>query len=235
MTGNGKPLPPIDDKGHFDRTGLESYSSSYEYSDKNLLLHESNVDGLDVFYTYLGATDLVTEKKTYAHKNQWVKTETFTYNQDHCLTESAEYDGIRKTIIRINPSQRPFGYPETKEIYGWTEEAGEVFLGSFHYTYNLRGQITSKEKKDGNNNRLYLIKRTYDSHGNCTFETNAVGDSISREFDLNDNCIKEAGPRVGFVKHFRFNKMNQCSYEGVFLDEKVISERKYGYTRLRSP
>ena len=76
-----------------------------------------------------------------------MKSESFRYDGDHCLVESIEDDGFRKKIVRIKPSERPFGFPKETKLYGWTQETGEVFLESTHYRYNVRGEKTSEEEE----------------------------------------------------------------------------------------
>ncbi len=230
LTGEGKALPQIDHNGHFNQSGLESYGSYFDYSnDKNLLVKERHENGITILCSYKEGTNLVAEKKTFAHEF-CVKSETFTYDGEHRLIETTEDDGERKTIVRLAPLERPFGYPQEKKIIGWSQETGEVFLESYHYTYNVRGDITSEEKRDSQGRSVYKIERTYDGHGNCTQEKNAVGDIIRRLFDLNDNCIREEGPRVGLVKTFSYDWMNRCTQETVtYLGE--VTKRDHAYNK----
>ena len=233
LTGEGKSLPKIEENGTFNPAQAESYTIKFEYTNDtmNLLLSEKHDNGLRIDYQYLGGTDLVAKKITYAG-DQMVKTEHFTYNNDHCLIETIEDDGLCKKIVRITPHEKPFGYPLEKEILGWSPEEKEIPLESYRYEYNERGQITSEERRDAEGKTIYKLVKEYDAHGNCKSETDPLGGVIIRKFDANDNCIEEAGPRPKLVKTFSYDYMNRLTEESVFYDKEEISVQNFEYNPL---
>ncbi len=226
----------LEEKLHGDLTGhgkkeCEKTTFAYSQDGKNLLTEERRSNGLTINYAYKTGTNLVTEKKTFIGKT-WVKTETFGYDNDHRLIESVENDGVRKTIIRIKPLERPFGFPGEKRIYGATKETREQLLESYHYNYTVRGEKTLEEKYDSHGNLVYRMIWEYDNHGNCSKEVNAVGDTICRTFDLNDNCKQEEGPRLNLVKKYEYDKMNRCTLETTFYQGAVVAQKKSSYDAL---
>ncbi len=229
LTGDGKAIPRLDGNGNFNFSELESFGTYFDHSidGKNLLVKEKHENGLTILYSYREGTDLVAEKTTLAHDIS-VKKESFIYDDDHRLIQSIEDDGERKKIARFIPMERPFGYPQEKKIFGWSQETGEVFLESYHYTYNIMGDITSEEKRDTRGKTVYKVVRGYNSHGHCTYEINEVGDHIQRQFDLNGNCTFEEGPRAGLVKEFKYDWMNRCTQESITYKGKT-SKKDYVY------
>ncbi len=226
----------LEEKLHGDLTGhgkneCEKTTFSYSEDGKNLLTEERYCNGLIIKYGYKPGTDVVTEKKTFIDQ-AWVKTETFGYDNDHRLIESVEDDGFRKTIIRIKPLERPFGFPGEKRIYGATKKTGEQLLESYHYSYTARGEKTLEEKRDNQGNLVYRMTWEYDNHGNCIKEVNAVGDTICRTFDHNDNCIQEEGPRQDLVKKYQYDNMNRCTQETTSYQGKEVAKKQSGYDAL---
>ena len=224
------------EKLHGDLTGhgkKECEKTTFTYSEdgKNLLTQEHRSNGLSIYYSYKAGTNLVTEKKTYIGKT-WAKTETFGYDNDHRLIESVENDGFRKTIIRIKPLERPFGFPEEKRIYGATKETKEQLLEFYRYACTTRGEKTLEEKYDCHGNLVYRMTWDYDNHCNCTKEVNAAGDTICRTFDPNDNCIQEEGPRQDLVKKYQYDRMNRCTFETTFYQGKEVANKQNSYDAL---
>ena len=233
LSGEGKALPRVGENGSFNPKETESFGTLFQYSkdEMNLLIREEHGNGLNIDYKYLPGTDLVIEKSTFTHDKK-VKTEYFTYNDDHCLIEMIEVDGFCKKIVRIVPHEKPFGYPLEKKIYGWNSSEGEVFLESYHYGYNKLGQIDFEERRDAEGKIVYTIVKEYDRHGNCTRETDPIGGIITRKFDANDNCIEESGPRPNVVKKFSYDYMNRCTKKWLFYGEKEMSVECFSYNRL---
>ena len=226
----------LEEKLNGDLTGhgkseCEKTTFSYSEDGKNLLKEESRSNGLTIKYAYKAGTDLVTVKRTFIGQTG-VKTETFGYDNDHRLIESVEDDGFRKTIIRIKPLERPFGFPGEKRIYGVSRGVTEQLLESYRYDYTIRGEKTLEEKYDSYGNLVYRMTWEYDNHSNCTKEVNAVGDTICRMFDDNDNCIQEDGPRLGLVKNYQYDKMNRCRQENTYYQGKEVTKKQSGYDAL---
>ncbi len=169
---------------------------------------------MKILYEYVEGTDLLKKKVTLTDKEVF-KEELFRYDKDHCLIRVEEKSGPVHKIERILPSKEtPFGFPLKKKHFARTPD-GDVFLESYHYKYNSRGDTTHEEKRDAFGKTIFSIEREFDPHGNCLYERNSLGFETFRNYDSNDNCIKEKGPRPGLVKKFVYDYMNRCVEESL--------------------
>ena len=209
----------------------ETYTKTATYSDDdyNLLLSETLPNKLKVQYEYLKGTNLLTKRATFT-TTEAVRTELFSYDDDHCLIRSEEISSGVHRVEKIKPSKViPFGYPLEKEIY-----AGNALIEIYRYKYNNRGDVVFEERLDANGDLIFSIQRNFDPHGNCTSEADSLGRVITRTFDANDNCTQEVGPRLGFAKSMRYDWMNRCTQEIIsFEGQAWITDHAYNHLSQR--
>lgn len=172
--------------------GIESYSTSYDYSNDgfNLLKKKVERDGLTTHYEYEPGTDLL--KAEYICKGTEVLIRTFCSYQDGFLIEKIVDDGstmnradiafrsLRK-ITRISPNANNF--PEKVEEFGVDIKSGkEILIGARRFEYNEapRQHLVKNEFIiDADGEERYFISKTYDGAGHLESETNSFNGATS--------------------------------------------------------
>ena len=85
----------------------------------------------------------------------------------------------------------------------------EKLLKKIHCVYSKEGYREQQDVYDAEENHRYSLYWKYDAHGNVIKEVNALGDTIIKDYDDNDNWIKEEGPRFGDKKEYGYDFSNR--------------------------
>lgn len=204
--------------------GCECYQKEFKYR-SNLLIKAKEDNGSSVAYTYYPGTDLVASKcvNGAVHYN-------YEYDQDAVLTKVSVEDSCEKKITSIYPRQTaPYGLPErVEEKYVDIATGTEHLLKRVDKAYSMEGFLLQEDHYDANEAFCYTLKWEYDGHGNVLCEQNALGESIERRYDQNDNLIYQKGPRPDFEKRFTYDLMNRLTREEIcWADQTLAATHEY--------
>ncbi len=209
-------------------TGDQSYTKRYTYSSDHLLTHEKEDNGLELRYSYDRKQRLLT-KEIYCH-SKLIKKHTYSYDSTSVLIgEVIEGDGIKR-ITSITPTKSmPIGLPEIIEEKYLTPENTLQLISKVIKRYSPVGKLLQEEHYDSNDSYRYALNWEYDSHGNITCETNALGEQIRRVYDANDNLISEEWPT--HQKKYTYDYSNRCITETLLFENNVLTT-SYRYNHL---
>lgn len=203
--------------------GGESYKRTLEYSkdEWHLLLSESEDNGKTVLYGYKPGTDLL-QSKLILFKNQVKERHFFEYNETSVIVKIIHDDGTspdknnligvtERKITKIQPYMTaPVGAPEhIEEFYFDLKTGKEVLLKRIWAAYSLTGHLLKQDHYDANGVYRYTLTWDYDDHGNVIQEVNALGHTITRRYDENDNLIFEQGPSPDYHTNYVYDRMNR--------------------------
>jgi RHS repeat-associated protein len=199
--------------------GTECYTKRYAYSqDKfNLLLVETEDNGKKILYDYLPHTDLLTAKLlldndviclrhffSYDANTSLVKT----IEDDGCTNDPHNLSGVTERLITyFFPRQtEPVGLPERiDKMYLDLQTGQETLLKRLFCFYSKEGHLIRQDTYDAQGVFCYTQEWNYDDHGNVIFEKDPIGRVITREFDENDNLIRENGPSLNLSTLYTYD------------------------------
>lgn len=168
--------------------------------------------------------------------------EFYFYDDDHVLIKKIVDDGqgndpddlthmTERHITRFYPRREPpFGSLErVEECYFHSPEEPEKSLQTICFHYSPQGWLLKKDIYDANHQFAYCLSWEYDAHGNVTKETNALGESILREYDDNDNLIFQQGPDFNHHLENTYDFSNRLiRQEEVFADgQRFVTTHSY--------
>jgi len=234
----------------------ECFVKSYQFANgqPSLLLSES--DGKKTIeYTYQAGTNLNTARFVKVgdkiHKREFISfddngcpysivTDDGTGREVNDLTDVSE----RRLTLMFNRSTAPIGLPQIIEQYYVDLATNQnVLLGRVVNTHSKKGKILSQEHYDSDGLLRFTLHWEYDSKGNLTKETDALGRIINRQYDANKNLIFEEGPHPGVYKEFKYDFVNRLigikeghpdginlttSFRYDFLGNKIAETDPYG-------
>lgn len=114
--------------------------------------------------------------------------------------------------------------------------------------YTPHGRLERQEVFDAHHQLKYELKWEYDDHGNVTSETNALGETVIRKFDDNNNLIYQKGPSPDveikntydysdrLIKQEKIHTNGDCfvtSYEYDYLGNCTAITNPYGHVTLQ--
>ncbi|MDB2614281.1 hypothetical protein N9Y92_03900, partial [Chlamydiales bacterium] len=246
LSGHSPNSPSFGSCGEISPNSAENYTITHTYFDSSFNNTQSDIypNGLEVHYTYLPGTDLVTSKLV-KDKGKICERTFFRYNSS-ALVETITDDGstpdqnnltdvqvrliTRNTIIR---EPLCFGFPKVvEELYLDQKIGQEVSLKKTEYSYNALGQITEERVFDSQGVLTYILTKHYDNNGNCFYENTPSGEEIRRDFKANNLLIKETGPHPHYHKEFSYNKMGHCTEEREIFPEGLTLITRHQYDNL---
>lgn len=234
LTGNGSSVQLGTDNKPLEN-GCESYSRHFIYSQDrfHLLLVEIDQEGKSIYYAYQPNTDRV-EAKYMVYQDKIRLRQFFEYNAQGVVVCSILDDGsvvdnkndltgvTERRITRITPSiTPPVGVPEQiAEFYLDLKTGQEVLLKRQIATFNIDGKMKQQDHYDALGAFRYSLFWEYDFHGNVIKETNALDQTVVREYDENDNLTLEKHPSGDITKYTydcsnRLIKMTELFADGI--------------------
>lgn len=238
------------------QSGCESYSKEFSYSSSGFnVLKEERLGRQISRYTYYPNTDLVKSHLIY-DGDKIVERKFFDYDSNGVLCNEIHDDGdtndkenlfgvSERYIKKIQSKTKALiGLPKVIENFGLNLETGALQLINRKVnSYSDVGRLIHEEHLDSNGNPAYTLHWEYDSQGNVTKEINAVGNTIIRRYDENNNCIYEQGPSQEFHTEYTYDFANRLikkdkvlangkhfveSYRYNYLNEKIALTDIYG-------
>lgn len=197
--------------------GVDCQTTTYKYSndDFNLLKEEQDANGKKITYDYIPGSNLLVAQTIWDGKaNQILQKVSFEYDVGGNLIKKVLEDGVgtEKHITKITPRKEfPVGQPDTVEEYYFDKEKNREVLLHKHVNFYTNGYITRQDHYDADNSKRYSLYWVYDEKGNLLKETNALGEIITREYDVNKNLVMEKGPRDDFWTTYEYDYMNRLT------------------------
>jgi len=240
----GKSTPPlIVEEGIPSHNGCEVYSKTMAYSEDGLNLLQFEDDGRKwIRYSYDKNTHLIATKFTGSGAAIF-KREFFKYDENGVLVEEIFDDSTsedeselpngceRHVRITTPRKEQPIGLPHIIEEY--SETAGKrSLIKKVVNTHSSEGKILSQEHYGSDGAFAYTLYREYDRLGNVTKETNAVGETITRSFDLNGNKITESRSGDNHNITFEYDDYNRLTKETENWSDGSIFVTTHTYNRL---
>ncbi len=166
ITGNSKTPLKIAPGGFPLDHETDKSTKTYRYSEdgRNLLLAETDENGVETLYTYLPNTFLVQSVEVIGKE----KT-TFSYNEDNILIKKISHNGKQTTEIFLDEKSRPKTITEP--------------VTTTDFTYHQNGKIATKTLFDPQGEKKYTLSYEYDEKGNVTRETNPLGQATTASYN----------------------------------------------------
>jgi YD repeat-containing protein len=216
-----------------------------EYTEENLLKFENHPTlPHDCQYTYYPGTNLLKAKYVLT-QNVIRQREFYEYDEhgavkleirdDGCASDPDNLQGVSERHIRriANCRQFPMGLPENvEEKYLDIKTSQEYLLKRWVNHYNARGKLARQTIYDSQNAKAYELSWEYDDQGNIIAETNALGQTITCEFDANGNKTFEQGYNPEVYTLFHYDRMNRLTSEEEVWSNGQRLIRQYAYDYL---
>ena len=225
--------------------GCEFFQKTYSYSQDglNLLLGESD-GNKTMTYQYAPETDLMTHK--YVLEGSQVKIRHFydydsngvvirEITDDGGSLDRADLSGVTERHIRcITPrTSIPFGAPAVIEEKCLDVDTGqEILLKRVVNEHSTAGDLIRQDHYDSNGAYAYSLFWEYDGMSHVTFEKDALGNVIRRNYDENGNLVYEAGPSPGSHKEYVYDYSNRLVAVHELLDSGPHYVTSYRYDTL---
>jgi len=249
LTGN--PFPSITLEGdRVSENGYERENTNYSYSidGLNLLKSEEGSNGNALLYDYYPGTDLLKSKFLRSPQHLRELREFYYYNDDSVLIKkivdngSGESDGdlcsvTERHITYYTPQTViPIGlHEQIDEMYLDLTTGKEVLLKRTTCKYSKRGQLKEQTIYDAEGNSAFTNYWKYDLHGNVKYEKNALDEIINREYDDNNNLIKQQGPHLDYSIENSYDCSNRLiKQEEIHKDgSRFVITNRYNYLNQR--
>lgn len=234
LDGNQMPL----------KNGCEAEYKAYSYSQDglNLLLSETHSNGIKIEYDYVIGTNYIAAKRT-CYDGQIQLREFYLYDQDDMLIQKIHDNGhgydkndltgvTERHFVYIKPrKKRPVGLPEEIEER-YLENGQEKVLNRVKMEYTRHGLLEEKEVYHSNNQKSsYTLTWKYDAHGNVIEETDALGNSITKEYDAYDNLVYQRASYADFYLKYTYDFANRLIRQEEIHDDGqcFVTRHQYNY------
>jgi RHS repeat-associated protein len=234
-----------------DATGLplsnwsEANITKYTYSNDKLHLLTSQIEanGKKTVFTYVPDKDLIASKLVY-EKNKIKIREFFEYDQNNTVIKKIKDDGTtndktdltgvtERFITYTQPKKTaPIGYPETvEEKYLDLKTKKEKLLRTVITKYSIQGHPYKARYYDHTGTLIYTLSWKHDRFGNVIEETNALNQTIHKEYDANNNLIYECGPNPLRSKSYQYDFSNRLIATTETLPDgtELVNSHKYDF------
>ncbi|MCE5319224.1 MAG: hypothetical protein LLG04_17905 [Parachlamydia sp.] len=251
LTGNNTITPELTKRGIPKHNGCEVSRKNYHYSNRGNLLTEEWDERSRIRYVYHEESNLLAAK--YQYEGRTISRRWFyEYDKNGALTLEITDDGnrenrkdltkvterhIRRTLNRF---RAPAGLPKIVEESVLDLATGqEILIHVKKYSYDSCGRLVKLKQVDGENERIHAWE--FDSFGNVTKETDALGQVTLRQYDLSGKLIREEGPDPAMARIFAYDAINRLIREETLgtqivkswaydkCGRKISSTDEYGY------
>lgn len=226
--------------------GTESIEVQYFYSNDqfNLLIRENDYLKQTI-YQYKPGTNLLTAK--FIQVDGDIKSREFLeYDDNAAMIKKIVDDGSayasddlsnvterRITYIKRWHELPVKGVPTiVEERYLDLSTGQENLISRSATSYNSYGKPTHQAHYDSDGILHYTLLWDYDSMGNLTFESDAEGRKIYREYDVNKNLIREEGPVPNHIKRHFYDFSNRKIRTEETLPDQQVLVKKWRYDHL---
>lgn len=226
--------------------GFEKETRTYTYSndERNLVMSETDSNGVMTIYDYVKETNRV-KAKWIIYEGSIQLREFYKYDSDFVVIEKITDDGKarssddltgvtqRRYTHTIPRGTAPIGYPEkVLECYLNLHTGEKKLLTTKVFDFSRDGHLLKEELYDENNQFMYALSWEYDAYGNIIKESNALGETSFKKYDANNNLIFQQGPHPDFYIRNTYDYSNRL----IKRQEKHKSGQRfvntYTYNRL---
>lgn len=200
----------------------DSYTTCYEYSKDglNLLISQSNPQGLKYLYKYLPGTNLRTHE--FELSKDVIQKRTFiTYDDNGEIKAVTEDDGssffetdlkdvtyrkIKTICAEKDRALVSFGQPKqvTESIQDPATGKTSILRKTKIY-YNQNGYEIKRIFFNSRDEYCYELKKEYDERGNVVLEIDPLNQSIRYVYDLNNKKIEEEIVGSGKITYYFYD------------------------------
>lgn len=247
LTGKNDTSAVLDKNGQPIVNGVDRHTIYYQYSQdgKNLVLQEKHPNGKSVRYQYVPGTDLISARFTCDCDAIRIR-EFYSYDHNAVLVLSIRDDGTSlnpeslegasmRLLTKITPKKEApcLGLPEVVEEFAIDLQTGQSqLIKKITNTYDLHGKLLAQAHSGSDHALAYTLFWEYDAKGNIILEKNALGETITRQYDLNGNKIQECGPHPDYTKINRYDFSNRLIAEEEQLGNGVSFTITHRYDHL---
>lgn len=174
-------------------------------------------------FSYFYDTHLLERQLTYDRNGHVIGRQFYQYNLDNVLIGMIEDDGSKETIHDLTNVQRRLvtqiiptdsnpglDLPHiVDELYEDPTSRKLTRIRKTIYTYTCEGWVLSKQIYDANEVLCYTLQYRYDDHGNVIYETDAMGNEITRVFDAYNNMLSEKHLQKGIAYYMVYDNANR--------------------------
>ncbi len=248
----------IDDSGKPKDPNIQQYQKYYKYSDKHLLIEQTEDEGPSFEYDYKEGTDLLIAKYT-KDKSSIIQREFYEYDENSILRAKIVDDGNTKdksslsgiterhfTQIKPVSEKEGFGQGLPEDIW---EKYFDLSIGEYrllkhtHYDYNKAGEVVEESTFDANDQKCYSTQYEYNHKGLLHKKIDPVGNPTTITYDENLNKQYEKQENTQFHTKFHYDNANRLTevieyhyddtkvrtaYEYDFMGNKTASIDRYG-------
>ena len=240
LTGQSSVEPRLEN--NVEKNGAECYKKRFVYSTDGFNVPLEEDDGVTkTIYKYAPKSNKLIAK-FHGNSVQWFNRWFYKYNEDGAVIEEVCDDGRtenyedllgvtqRKITISDQRKTYPIAYPDNIEEYFLDLATGEMVLNKrVVNTYNDTARITQQDHYGSDGALAFSLFWEYDKHGNITQEIDAIGRVINRQYDANNNCIYEKGPRLDCHKEFFYDAMNRLVREDQVHNDGICRSTHHKY------
>ncbi|CDR34447.1 RHS repeat-associated core domain-containing protein [Criblamydia sequanensis] len=224
--------------------GVEIYEKSYIYSDDGLnnVLEEDDGKKKTCFSYYPGSSNC--KAKYMIADGKIIERFFYEYDENGFLIKEVKDDGssqdlesltevTERHIKLVHPTQiYPKGLP--KEIIHYVYDFSlnqEVQQKKIVNTYSPDGFLTQEDVFDKEGNFAFSKKWEYDSRGRLISEIDAMGSSITYEYDNFNNLISKKGPLTENEIYYTYDHCNRLVKEELYFEPGNSLSRNYFYDK----
>lgn len=217
LTGSNTISPELNKKELPKENGCEVYRKNYQYNRQNLLMEEWD-ERTRIRYEYHPNSSLILAKLQFEGKSIR-RRHFYDYDKNGAVTLEIADDGnsedrkdlskvSERLIRRTTNRQKTFiGLPKVVEERFLDLQCGnEVLVQTEKYSYDTHGRLIKIKQADGDGNESERFWE-YDAFGNVTKETDALGQSVLRQYDRRGNLIREEGPDLRLFSYDAANRL----------------------------
>ncbi len=212
----------LNEKGLPIKGSAECFVKRFTYYDDDRNLLESEQEGnRKTVYHYLEGTNLLSSKFLLVN-DQIVQREFRTYDSNGSLIRLVVDDGrsqfetSKKGLTERHIScyqltqSEPYGLAEKIEEKVFDPRTNsEITLKTILQTFSKEGKLFKQDHYDAAGSYCFTLEWQYDPHGNVISETNALGEVTLKEYDANDNLIREEKLGSNFYRHYVYDFSNR--------------------------
>lgn len=241
LTGKQTHYPVVAADGSFPNDNSEAYQLQYTYNAHHQVLSMTEGDQVQTLLSYYPETRLLSSKLL-VEKGRIRLREFYVYDSNATLIKQVVDDGSKpqvedltgvteRHITLITPKAAPpcMGLPESEEQrYLDLTTQQEKLLSRTTFHYSLEGNLLRQDIYDAEGVFRYSLHFEYDALGNCTKETDALGQSTVRRYDANGNCTFEQGPRGDSYQVHTYDFMNRLiKTDEVWGQAHFVTDHRY--------